>query len=168
MRRVHYFAYGANMDEEHMAILCPDAKKVGIGYIPFYRFAIDNAKLATIIFDKKSFVEGIVWLVSEEDIRKMDLYEGVAEGCYRKDYISAAIGDKVGTLIEPLVYISNRPEWDQAGGTASEYMTRILELGARNNFVDVYMKTLIKYAETNIIRIEKKAPLLQPALAKRL
>lgn len=157
MKREYYFAYGSNMNKEQMACRCPDAIMVSKGMLPFYRFAIDSAGVATVIESSFDFVEGVIWLISENDIRNLDRYEGVAQNCYRKEYLTTVKKDKEGTFIEALVYISCRPEWNRPTGTASSYMSGILESAYRLDFRPDYMKTLMKYAETNVIRIKRKA-----------
>lgn len=158
MKREYYFAYGSNMDEEQMAVRCPEARFVAPGFLPIYRFAIDRAGVATVIRDPASFVQGIVWSVTRNDIRNLDLYEGIDLNCYRKETLSVVLPNKEGgVFIEPLVYVSCRPEWDKPTGTGSEYMRRILASAAHYDFRPDYMHVLIKYAETNIIRVKRKA-----------
>ena len=151
MAREYYFAYGSNMDEEQMRYRCPNAIKVSEGLLPVYRFAIDQAGVATVIWDPSSFVEGIVWSVTPNDIRNLDRYEGVAENWYRKDYLSVVKRNRYGTFIEALVYISCRPEWDKPSGTGSRYMRDILHTAAHHHFREDYMQILMKYAEIDNI-----------------
>ena len=157
MEKEYYFAYGSNMDEKQMAYRCPDAVKVSKGYLYAYRFAIDQAGVATVIPDPRNYVEGIVWSVSKNDIRNLDLYEGVAVNCYRKDYPTVVLNDKAGTSIEPLVYISCRPEWSRPSGTGSPYMRNILKAAARHHFRQDYMQLLAMYAETNTMKPQSRA-----------
>ena len=156
MNMTYYFAYGSNMDEEQMDYRCPDALKVCTGILHNYRFAIDSAGVATVISDPGSRVEGLVWLVSDRDIKNLDKYEGVSQNCYRKDHQTVVMKDKEKKPIEVLVYISCRPEWNLLSGTGSSYMKRILEVASHLGFREDYMRTLHKYAEGNPIRIIRK------------
>ena len=146
MERDYYFAYGSNMDEEQMQYRCPDAVKVGHAMLPCFRCAIDSARVATVINAPTASVEGILWEISPEDERSLDIYEGVRSGCYSKRYLSVCMKD--GSLIEPLVYVSNRPEWDRPTGTASNYTRRILECAEENGFSDNYLARLAHYARS--------------------
>lgn len=146
MERAYYFAYGSNMDDEQMQYRCPDAVKVGRALLPCFRFAIDTARVATVVNAPTEYVEGILWKISSEDERSLDVYEGVRSGCYSKQYLSVCMKD--GSLIEPLVYVSNRPEWDRPTVTASSYMNRILECAEENGFSDDYVARLTQYARS--------------------
>ena len=118
-------------------------------FLPFYRFAIDQAGVATVIQDIRSYVQGILWSVTQNDIKNLDRYEGVAQNCYRKEYNDVIKKDRCGTVIEALVYVSCRPEWDKPSGTGSEYMRRILRSAYHHGFREEYVKTLTEFDETD-------------------
>lgn len=85
MRRQLYFAYGSNMNVRQMAYRCPDADPVGYMYLDHWRLVFRG--VADIVPDGKARCPGGVWVISEEDERKLDLYEGVRSGLYRKVYL---------------------------------------------------------------------------------
>ena len=118
-----YIAYGSNMDQTQMAQRCPDSQMIGIASIKGYRFAIDEVGVATIIPDEAGTVYGILWQVSEDDVRRLDRYEGIAAGCYRRE--SIPVQRQNNNDQDALVYISNRPLWSQPWGTGSPYMDNI-------------------------------------------
>ena len=161
MKREYYFAYGSNMDEAQMKLRCPNAVKVGTGLLLCYRFAIDSAKVATIIHDSVSrrpfpYVQGVVWSVTEEDIRKLDVYEGATRCFYRKECVEVFIKTKEGTFgEEALVYISNRAEWEKPSGTGSRYMDNIFVNAYLNNFNDEYLDILSRYTEKSAIPVPR-------------
>ena len=157
MAREYYFAYGSNMDEEQMARRCPGAIKVCPGILIAHRFAIDQAGVATVIKDPGSFVQGILWSVTQKDIINLDLYEGVPQKCYRKDYHAVLKLNKRSTIIDALVYASCRPEWDKPSGTGSIYMRNILKSAFQNQFMEDYLQVLMKYDEADIISEGGKA-----------
>ena len=140
----YYFAYGSNMDFDQMAQRCPGAKFYKKGFLLGYRFAIDAACVATIIPDDTSFVEGILWKVSENELKQLDLYEGVANGCYRRATVD--IMRSQYDTVEAIVYISNRPERKIADGTGSPYMKRIAEVAYAYEFPTSYQRLLNLYA----------------------
>ncbi|NPA38245.1 MAG: gamma-glutamylcyclotransferase [Candidatus Nanohaloarchaeota archaeon] len=83
MKGVWYFAYGSNMNPERM-------KERGVNFkirkkaflkcwkLVFNKTSTKNPKegFANIVFDGSSIMEGILYLINEEDIRKLDKYEG--------------------------------------------------------------------------------------------
>lgn len=48
----YYFAYGSNMDIEQMKHRCPSSVEAGVALVNGYRFALDAAGVATILFGK--------------------------------------------------------------------------------------------------------------------
>ena len=135
--RMLYFAYGSNMDEEQMAYRCPDAEKLTKVTIPDYRFALDEAGVATILPTQGDHVEGLLWSVTPADIKRLDRYEGIAVGCYRKEMLPI---DDYRPGCEALVYLSNRdltPRRERSG-----YMERIIQAAVDHQFTKPYIQML--------------------------
>ena len=135
--RYVYFAYGSNMDEQQMGCRCPDARLLGNIRLQGYRFALDAAGVATILPSQAHCVEGLLWSVSPSDVRNLDKYEGVAAGCYRKEYIPV---DAYASGQMALVYISERPA--NAGQLRPHYMERILLAAKNHGLSDAYIQEL--------------------------
>jgi len=125
---VVYFAFGKNVNWNDMMDprRCPNAIPMGNARLHNYSFIIDNRGVGSIKKDKGKSVIGCLWIVSPEDIARLDLREGVARNIYRKETI------KVESLmlfsnnneVSSIVYISNSPE----GVTAREdYIEGIIE-----------------------------------------
>lgn len=147
MERKFYFAYGSNMNADQMNRRCLNAMKLGNAQIPCFRFAIDSAGVATIInTSKEEYVEGILWAISENDERNLDIYEGVSAGCYRKE--NHIVFTNNSKPVEALIYISNRPECDSSASTRSFYMTDIYETAKENKFNKCYLDKLACYAKS--------------------
>lgn len=99
-----YFAHGSNISPEQMAHRCPDSIFLGKATLPEYRWQVNERGVANVVpvpkrspqEDRKgrrgrnrddgddAVVEGLVYAISEEDERKLDLYEGVAKGRYER------------------------------------------------------------------------------------
>ncbi len=128
------------MDEKQMAHRCPDARVVSVITVPSWRFTLDAAGVATIVPDAASSVEGLLWSVTPEDIRSLDLYEGVQSGCYRKEVIPV---DANADERMALVYLSNRNllQRNQRAG----YMARILQAAIDHSFSRDYVRTLASF-----------------------
>ena len=108
-----YFGYGRNANQDAMLSedRCPNAKYFGPANLENYKFIIDAAGYASVAEETGSIVYGMLWAVSPEDFRRLDLREGVRIGKYRKDTLKVThllrpFDDK----IEVVAYISNRPE----------------------------------------------------------
>ncbi len=129
-----YFAYGSNMDEDQMECRCKDAKLTGIAKLTDYRFAIDVHGVATVIPEKGSAVTGLLWNITPNCEESLDGYEGVAKGCYRKEYLPVECG--AGT-IKALIYISNRAELTKK--IRSDYMDRVIAAAEAHDLPESYV-----------------------------
>lgn len=77
-----YFAYGSNMNVAQMGRRCRDHRPVGVGCLAGFALALTTRGTATIIPQADSFMEGMVWSVSTDDIDALDINEGVANDIY--------------------------------------------------------------------------------------
>ena len=101
-----YIAYGSNTNHELMASRCPDAEFIGNTIIKNYRLEFHGKKnnsYLTIVPDKNSEIETAVWMISENDEKALDAYEGFPK-LYRKETFDIAIN---GTPKQALIYIMN-------------------------------------------------------------
>ena len=129
------------MDTEQMKLRCPCSVEVGVAHVNGYRFAMDEAGVATIILDNSKHIEGLLWLVTPDDIKSLDRYEGVAAEAYRKEYIDVR---QNGVRQQALVYVSCRPLWD--GKTRREgYMERICSAATSLKLTPEYIQMLQTY-----------------------
>ena len=80
-----YFAYGSNLDGAQMRRRCPSARLVGAAILDGYRlgFAGRSASwgggVATVVRDREGRVPGLVWVVSADDLDRLDRFEGATE-----------------------------------------------------------------------------------------
>ena len=132
-----YFAYGSNMDENQMAQRCPDSVLVGKAVLKDYAFCLDSEGVATIIPRRGSAVEGLVWNISPADEHRLDIREGVASGCYRKDSITVSMA---GTPVNALVYISCRPLTREK--IRHGYLQKIIYAALDHRLSDEYIEML--------------------------
>ena len=98
-----YFAYGSNMDKIQMDHRCPGAVPLGITKKWNHKTILNTSGVATIIPLKGSISYGILWKVSEEHIKTLDVYEGIKKGIYKKINSSVMIE---GYQYPSLVYIA--------------------------------------------------------------
>lgn len=71
---MYYFAYGSNMNCEQMAYRCPGAVKVDNSML--WNYALVERQFADIEYKEGSWVNGVLWEITAEDLRSLDRYEG--------------------------------------------------------------------------------------------
>lgn len=134
-----YFAYGSNMDEAQMAQRCKGAILIGKARLEKHKFIINTRGVASIIADEDSFVEGVVWSLTEQHEKELDRYEGVAKNYYYKQEIPVRIED---IEAHALVYIAA----DQTPGQPRPgYLEKILTAAEKFQFYPEYRKELASW-----------------------
>jgi len=71
-----YFAYGSNINLEQMDYRCPDATVVGPVLLENYELLFRRGGFATIASKEGGRVHGLLWSITPECERSLDLYEG--------------------------------------------------------------------------------------------
>ena len=69
-----YFAYGMNTNPAEMAIRCPDA--VSLGHAQLINHSFRFAQHADVELCADSYVDGVLWQISEKDLQALDNLEG--------------------------------------------------------------------------------------------
>jgi gamma-glutamylcyclotransferase (GGCT)/AIG2-like uncharacterized protein YtfP len=98
-----YFAYGANMDREGMAIRCPGAVALGVASLKRHRFFIMREGYASVRRDPRGDVHGVLWELSLAHIRALDKFEELDRGLYVK-LVQPVVMDKLSK--KALVYVA--------------------------------------------------------------
>ena len=78
------FAYGSNMNPIRMAQRCPGAITLGVGVLRNYRLA--ERLYADIDFQEGAEVHGVLYLISEQNLRSLDAREGYPK-VYRRMWL---------------------------------------------------------------------------------
>ena len=91
-KRYNYFAYGSNMDTARMLARCPSARLVGKATLRGYRLV--ERLYADIEPAGGRVAEGVVWTVTAADLRRLDGFEGVGSGCYRRRVYTIVINGR--------------------------------------------------------------------------
>jgi len=114
--KVLYFAYGSNLDWEQMKARCPSSEFACIALLKDHRLsfsrhsAVRNCGVAHILKEKGSDVWGVVYEVSEEDMRVLDTYEGYdpdrdfSENAYNRENIVIYRNGNINESIEAITY----------------------------------------------------------------
>ena len=97
-----YIAYGSNMIEEQMIVRCPDARLIGVGYLPDHRLVFYQHATVECSQIKDAHVPVAVWEISPEDEQRLDRYEGYPS-YYTKEERTVRMSD--GSEINGMIYL---------------------------------------------------------------
>lgn len=132
-----YFAYGSNMNVNQMAFRCPDAEVVDTVRLEGYRLAFcmngGGNGVATVLPEEGSYVNGVLWRISERDEQHLDHYEGFPY-LYGKEPV--VVTDQDGIRREIMAYTMNSPYKDTPELPSKAYLEGIL-LGCRQNGIEI-------------------------------
>lgn len=122
-----YFAYGSNMNPNQMSYRCPGAEEVGSVRLEGYRLAFrtngSGNGVATILPEEGSYVDGVLWQISEWDEQYLDHYEGFPN-LYEKESVTVINQD--GQKQEVMTYTMNSPYKDIPALPSDAYLMGIL------------------------------------------
>ena len=99
-----YIAYGSNMVAEQMAFRCPNAKLIGMGWLPNHRLEFYLHATVERSRARGAQVPVAVWEIDEADEKSLDRYEGYPS-YYTKHTRTVKMAD--GSEIKGMVYIMN-------------------------------------------------------------
>ncbi|NPV28356.1 MAG: gamma-glutamylcyclotransferase [Firmicutes bacterium] len=128
---IWYFAYGSNIDANQMKERigrCPDRV---LGILRNWRLEFNKASakvpgagFANIMPCPGDAVEGVLYLLSEEELRRLDHYEGVPHH-YRRHLVNVE-RQQTGKDVTAVTYVAN-PEKVQGGlKPTREYLSHLL------------------------------------------
>ena len=109
--RKYYLAYGSNLSVAQMLRRCPFAVYVGKGEIKDYRLLFKGSKTGsylTIEKKKGGTVPVLVWEISTEDEKNLDIYEGYPSFYYKKEIeieVESFVENVPPAMVKALVYI---------------------------------------------------------------
>ena len=135
-----YFAYGSNLLRSQMAERCPDHQFHCLASLLDYRFLIGERGYATIEPSVGDSVHGVVYQLSSSDEKTLDRHEGVALGCYRKDYLT--LSGPHGRISDVLVYVDPRVT---PGRPKDGYMIKILSGSSQFELPSQYQQFLASF-----------------------
>ncbi len=119
-----YIAYGSNLNLGQMSIRCPTAKVVGSSVIQDHSLVFRGSRTgsyATIEPNQGSQVPVLLWEVSPQDERNLDVYEGYPQ-FYQKETMALPLGN---TQVDAMVYVM--PDHHQLGMPSQRYINIIEE-----------------------------------------
>ena len=124
------------MNLNQMAFRCPNAEVVDTVRLEGYRLAFrtngGGAGVATVLPEQGSYVDGVLWRISERDEQHLDHYEGFSY-LYGKEPV--IVTDQNGQRREVMAYTINNPYRDVLALPSQSYLEGILQ-GCRQNGID--------------------------------
>ena len=137
--QIKYFAYGSNLDLAQMKIRCPSSELISKGSLSDYRLTFNRYSsgwgggVADVIQDQDSKVWGLVFKLSNSDLKRLDSYEG----CYNDqtslyERWKAVINTPKGQISDVWVYtVVEKQKFVQP---TLEYLQIIKDAAVRWNF----------------------------------
>ena len=100
-----YIAYGSNLSMEQMAYRCRDARVIGKATILGWKLVFRQH--ATIEPEEGSEVPVLLWEISKEDERRLDVYEGFPMYYYKTDMdvVMTELDGKRPRKVKAMVYL---------------------------------------------------------------
>lgn len=129
-----YGAYGSNMNLEQMSHRCPKAKVVGVGTLEGHRLTFRGRYkgVANIEPCKDSFVPIVLWEITEDCERALDLYEGFPR-LYIKKQVKVLVDSKPK---KAMVYIMTS-EYTDMPAVPTDYYFSVISKGYTENGIDL-------------------------------
>lgn len=119
-----YIAYGSNLHLDKMAKRCPGAKIVGTSEIKDYKLTFrgeGERVFATVESCIGGSVPIIVWEITSEDEKELDIYEEWPD-LYRKEMMEVIVDENT---VNAMIYIMN--EGRPLNQPSNEYYSTIVE-----------------------------------------
>ena len=99
----YYFAYGSNMNHEHMKFRCPKAKFIETYKLPGYELVFRS--VADVQQSEDSSVTGALFEITNDCERSLDVYEGYPN-LYTKKYVNRWHDDMNKFLPQKIMFYS--------------------------------------------------------------
>ncbi len=139
-----YFAYGSNMDDAQMAKRCRNYQYISTAILHNHQFIINSRGVASIVPKHGEIVYGVIWALSDEDVKRLDRYEGVSSGFYRKESLPVTMPNFLP--IDMLVYMAVDSEH---GKPRPGYLENIIASAVKLGLPDGYIHELQGWRSLN-------------------
>ena len=93
--RVDYFAFASNMCVDQMAKRCSTSLFRGAAVLRGYRWQINERGFANVVQSSADVVEGLVFSIAQQDVARLDRYEGVTKGFYDRRSLPVQLAEHV-------------------------------------------------------------------------
>jgi gamma-glutamylcyclotransferase (GGCT)/AIG2-like uncharacterized protein YtfP len=138
-----YFAYGSNMERHHMKQRCRSAKFVAAATLRDYELTFSGTSsmwgggVADLNPAKGKVVEGVLWEITDADLKALDEYEGYPKVYVRRNVeVEAADGRKM----QPFAYVMAKPGLYKA--PSRRYLRLLISGAEEHGLSDEYVTRL--------------------------
>lgn len=146
MKTTLYAAYGSNLSKTQMSYRCPDARVICKSWLHDYRLVFKGrlrTAQATVIPEPGQAVPLVIWEISDQDEAALDFCEGVARGCYKKEYMEVEVD---GEMKSAMIYVMNAQYF---GNPTHMYFNTILRGYADFNLPTDTLNEALQYSYRN-------------------
>lgn len=134
-----YFAYGANMDRDAMALRCPNSRPLGRAKLARHRFIVTRDGYASVLRDPRAMVHGVIWDLALSDMRTLDKFEEVDRGLYAK--IMQPVITEAGSR-QALVYVGSSTE---TGSPRAGYLEAVVAAAETWSLPAAYVQEMKRF-----------------------
>lgn len=159
---IYYFAYGSNLLEARFKKHCPSAKRITVGKINNYRLDFGNhfsqnwnGHVATIVPEKNSYVEGVVWKIPDNEIKFLDDQEDVHRNTYNTLFVPVYIGNIIRYCY--CYQLTDLPCQNNHNLPSKSYLETIIKGAKESNLSNEYLEFLSSFRHNN-----RKSKMLYP------
>ena len=148
----YYIAYGSNLNLRQMRQRCPDARVIGTAELKGWQLLFKGSKTGSYLtIEEKTggTVPVAVWEVSENDEKRLDMYEGYPTFYYKKELAVTVKGIRTGKLREKKAFVYIMHE-DRPIGVPSDYYLQVCAEGYYSfRFDFTYLEDAYYYSKEN-------------------
>lgn len=149
---MYYFAYGANMDVETLEERKVDFKPVTIGKVRDVRLVFhvpgnDDTGKADLMDDRRSHAHGVIYDVPEASLARLDVYEDVERGKYRRQEmtVQAELGELTCVVYRGAKFRTGLKPSD-------DYLARLIRGAQHHGLPQHYLSFLQSHGTMNLPR----------------
>jgi cation transport regulator ChaC len=144
-----YFAYGSNLNVDQKEFRTGTIRKAVRCHLKHYRLAFNKRSgasgvAANIMPQDGQIVWGVAYLCSAEALSKMDSWEGVASGHYRRANVQVQTGD--GGTLNAIAYIAEDKYVTEESRPSDEYLQKIISGAQHHAFPQEYIEAIKRLA----------------------
>ena len=144
-----YFSYGSNLSKQQMLRRTGSIPMSHAAFLVNYKLAfrkVLNGKdvYATIVPMPGAIVHGVAYLCGPHAMTQLDLFEGVAENCYRRE--SVQVTTHSDDILKCMVYIGEAFS-EEDSVSSSSYLNVILTGAKEHQLPPDYIESIRKIAK---------------------
>ncbi len=146
-----YFSYGSNMSKQQMLSRTGSVPTSCLAQLVNYRIAFrkvlaSDDVFATIVPKEGSVVHGVVYWCTPHAMLQLDLLEGVAQNCYRRELVR--VTTQSGEILNCIVYIGEA--FSNEACTPSPAYLNLILTGAHEHHLPIdYVQSIEAMALSN-------------------